>query len=99
MVAYAAIDVATLILCGTHSPGPSRAITRLMANTIPRAKHHTIRNAGHMSPLTHSAEVNQVTLQHLLTNSARDDERQPFRSGWTIGQARRTRQCRTLILH
>ena len=81
LAAYAAIDVATLILCGTHSPRPSRAITRLLADTLPRARHRTIRNAGHMSPITHSAEVNPVILEHLLIKSPRDDERRPFRSG------------------
>jgi pimeloyl-ACP methyl ester carboxylesterase len=80
LAAYAAIDVATLILCGTHSPGPSRAITRLLADTLPRTRHRTIRNASHMSPITHSAEVNPVILEHLLINSARDDERQAFPS-------------------
>src|SRR5262249_2905066 len=49
--AYAAIDVPTLIVCGTSSPAPSRAITRLLAETLPRARHRTIRNAGHMSPI------------------------------------------------
>jgi pimeloyl-ACP methyl ester carboxylesterase len=81
LAAYAAIDVATLILCGTRSPRPSRAITRLLADTLPRARHRTIRNAGHMSPITHAADVNPVILEHLRVNSLRDDERRPFRSG------------------
>jgi pimeloyl-ACP methyl ester carboxylesterase len=67
--AYAAIDVPTLILCGTRSPAPSRAITRLLAETLPRARHRTIRNAGHMSPITHPAEVNALVVEHVLMNS------------------------------
>jgi pimeloyl-ACP methyl ester carboxylesterase len=78
--AYAAIDVPTLILCGTRSPRPSRAITRLLADTLPRARHRTIRNAGHMSPITHSGLVNPAIVEHLLVNSARDEGRQPFAS-------------------
>ena len=70
LAAYAAIDVPTLILCGTRSPAPSRAITRLLAETLPRARHRTIRNAGHMSPITHPAEVNKLVLEHLLKNGA-----------------------------
>jgi pimeloyl-ACP methyl ester carboxylesterase len=70
LAAYAAIDVPTLIVCGTNSPAPSRAITRLLAETLPRARHRTIRNAGHMSPITHPAEVNALVLEHLLMNSA-----------------------------
>jgi pimeloyl-ACP methyl ester carboxylesterase len=80
LAAYAAIDVATLILCGTRSPRPSRAITRLLADTLTRARHRTIRSAGHMSPITHAADVNPVILEHLRVNSLRDDERRPFRS-------------------
>ena len=68
--AYAAIDVPTLIVCGTRSPAPSRAITRLLAETLPRARHRTIGDAGHMSPITHPAEVNALVVEHLLMNSA-----------------------------
>lgn len=70
LAAYAAIDVPTLILCGTSSPAPSRAITRLLAETLPRARHRTIRNAGHMSPITHAAEVNALVVEHVLVNRA-----------------------------
>jgi pimeloyl-ACP methyl ester carboxylesterase len=66
--AYAAIDVPTLIVCGTRSPAPSRGITRLLAEALPRARHRTIRNGGHMSPITHPAEVNALVLEHLLVN-------------------------------
>jgi pimeloyl-ACP methyl ester carboxylesterase len=77
LAAYAAIDVPTLIVCGTNSPAPSRAITRLLAETLPRARHRTIPNAGHMSPITHPAEVNALVLEHLLTNSAATCARPP----------------------
>jgi pimeloyl-ACP methyl ester carboxylesterase len=70
LAAYAAIDVPTLIVCGTSSPAPSRAITRLLAETLPDARHRTIRNAGHMSPITHPAEVNALVVEHLLMNRA-----------------------------
>jgi pimeloyl-ACP methyl ester carboxylesterase len=73
LAAYAGIDVPTLILCGTHSPAPSRAITRLLAETLPRARHRTIRDAGHMSPLTHPADVNALLLEHLMMNRADAD--------------------------
>jgi pimeloyl-ACP methyl ester carboxylesterase len=68
LAAYTAIDVPTLILCGTRSPAPSRAITRLLAETLPHARHRTIRGAGHMSPITHPAEVNGLVVEHLLSN-------------------------------
>jgi pimeloyl-ACP methyl ester carboxylesterase len=80
LAAYAAVEVPTLILCGALSPEPSRAITRLLAETLPRAKHRTIRNAGHMSPITHAADVSPVILEYLLTDCARSGEFQRLRS-------------------
>jgi pimeloyl-ACP methyl ester carboxylesterase len=77
LAAYAAIDVPTLILCGTRSPAPSRAITRLLAETLPRARHRTIRDAGHMSPITHPAEVNALVVEHVLMNGTSAGVRPP----------------------
>jgi pimeloyl-ACP methyl ester carboxylesterase len=68
LAAYTAIDVPTLILFGTRSPAPSRAITRLLAEILPHARHRTIRGAGHMSPITHPAEVNGLIVEHVLRN-------------------------------
>lgn len=67
---YAKIEVPTLILCGTRSPQPSREITRLLAEAMPSARHRTIADAGHMSPITHAAEVNRLILEHVSMNSA-----------------------------
>ena len=75
LAAYAGINVPTLILCGMHSPGPSRTIVRLLAEALPRARHCTVPDAGHMSPITHPAEVNRFILEHLSKNSAQTDTR------------------------
>lgn len=69
--AYADVDVPTLILCGTRSPDPSRVIARMLADTLPRARHRTVRDAGHMSPLTHPADVNPLIVGHILSSGAR----------------------------
>jgi pimeloyl-ACP methyl ester carboxylesterase len=66
--AYASIKVPTLILCGTRSPAPSRAITRLLAETLPHARHRTIAGAGHMSPIARPDDVNPLIVEHLLMN-------------------------------
>jgi pimeloyl-ACP methyl ester carboxylesterase len=71
LAAYAELDLPTLILCGTRSPAPARAVTRLLARTLPQARHRTIGNAGPMSPVTHPAVVNPLILEHLSMNSAR----------------------------
>ena len=75
LAAYAGINVPTLILCGTHSPGRSRTIVRLLAEALPRARHCTVPDAGHMSPITHPAEVNRFILEHLSKNGAQTDTR------------------------
>ena len=69
---YASLDVPTLIMCGTNSPAPSRLVTRLLTKTLPRARHRTIAYAGHMSPLTHQAQVAALALEHLRMHSAQD---------------------------
>lgn len=71
--AYASVDVPTLILCGTKSPGPSRTIARMLADTLPQARHRTVRDAGHMSPLTHPADVNPLVVGHILASGARPE--------------------------
>jgi pimeloyl-ACP methyl ester carboxylesterase len=74
LVDYARVTVPTLILCGTRSPRASREITRLLTDTLPNARHRTIRDAGHMSPLTHPVEVNALILEHLLTRCPHPNE-------------------------
>lgn len=78
LAAYASIDVPTLILAGTRSPKPARAITRLLAGTLPNARHRTVRDAGHMAPLTHPAQVNAEILVHLLAHRSRPGELRAF---------------------
>ncbi len=65
LATYARVVVPTLILCGTQSPEPSRMITRLLAETLPAARHRTIRGVGHMAPVTHPDDVNLPILAHL----------------------------------
>ena len=62
---YAGIEVPTLVLCGNLSPRASRQISRLLTEAMPHARHRTIRNAGHMSPLTHPADAAAHVAEHL----------------------------------
>jgi pimeloyl-ACP methyl ester carboxylesterase len=80
LAGYAAVDVPTLILCGTHSPRPSRAITRLLANALPRARHRTIRGGNHMSVITDAAKMTPIIVEHLLTSATRDHQWQAYTS-------------------
>lgn len=69
------LDVPTLILCGANSPGPSQLIAKLLADTIPHARHRVIADANHMSPITHPAQVNPLILEHLMRHRAPGDTR------------------------
>lgn len=66
----ARINVPTLILCGTHSPKPSRAITRRLTQVMPAARHRTIGFANHMAVLTRPEIVNPAIIEHLVQNAA-----------------------------
>ncbi len=81
LTAYAEIDVPTLILCGTHSPAPSRAITQLLCqrNACRSTPHDTY--ADHMSPINRAAEVNTLILEHLLTTPRRPPLKHPVQPG------------------
>jgi pimeloyl-ACP methyl ester carboxylesterase len=63
--AFAALDVATLCLVGSDSPASSRAVTRLLAKTLPRVSEVELAGVGHMGPVTHPDRVNPLIEQHL----------------------------------
>jgi pimeloyl-ACP methyl ester carboxylesterase len=45
------IDVPTLVMAGTRSPAVERAVCRVLAESLPRARLHVFEGAGHMGPL------------------------------------------------
>jgi len=63
--AFAALNVATLCLVGSDSPASSRAVTRLLAKTLPRVSEVELAGVGHMGPVTHPDRVNALIEQHL----------------------------------
>lgn len=66
--AYRRLTVPTLILGGTRSPRPARAVARRLAEALPDARHRTIRDAGHMAPVTHAADVNSHVVAHVASH-------------------------------
>jgi pimeloyl-ACP methyl ester carboxylesterase len=70
LIAYGRIEVPTLVLCGNRSPRPSRAITRLVAGALPRARHRTIDGGNHMAAITRPERVNPLIIEHVEANSA-----------------------------
>jgi pimeloyl-ACP methyl ester carboxylesterase len=63
--AFAALDVITLCLVGSDSPDSSRAVSTLLAKTLPRASEVELERVGHMGPVTHPDQVNALIEQHL----------------------------------
>jgi pimeloyl-ACP methyl ester carboxylesterase len=62
---YAAIAAPTLLIAGSRTRAPTRAIVDLLATTLPNAQVAILKGAGHMSPFTHPAELNRLILNYL----------------------------------
>ena len=62
---YAAIAAPTLVIAGSKTRAPTRAVADLLACALPNAKLALLPGAGHMSPFTHPAELNRLILDHL----------------------------------
>lgn len=67
--AYRSIVAPVLILCGEHTPAPTRRIAELLAYAIPSSQLQTVPGAGHMAPLTHAEFVNAAVRRHVLRNT------------------------------
>jgi pimeloyl-ACP methyl ester carboxylesterase len=62
---YAKIAAPTLLIAGSRTRAPTRAIVDLLAATLPHAQVAILKGAGHMSPFTHPAELNRLILDRL----------------------------------
>ena len=63
--AFAALDVPTLLLTGSHSKAAARAVVRLLTTTLPRLHVEELDGLGHMAPLTHPDRINPVVERFL----------------------------------
>jgi len=64
----AKLSTPTLVICGTLSPEPVRALTRLIAEANAQSRHRTIGGAGHMLPYTHRVQINRLMEEHLMSD-------------------------------
>ncbi len=71
---FAALSVPTFLIAGDQSPGPSRRIVELLAETFPIVSRETIKGAGHMSPFTHAETVTELiaAFLHRHAETSRD---------------------------
>ena len=58
--AFAALDVPALLLTGTGSALPARAVTTLLSSVLPRSETQELPGIGHMGPVTHPDVVNDA---------------------------------------
>jgi pimeloyl-ACP methyl ester carboxylesterase len=69
--AYARLRCPVLIIRGEHALAPTRLIAETLPSLLPNARLAVLAGAGHMGPLTHTAEVNALIAQHLTDIEAR----------------------------
>jgi len=63
--AYALLDLPVLYLEGSESPPSTRAVARLLTQTLPHVTSAELKDAGHMAPVTHPGLVNAAIQEHL----------------------------------
>ena len=63
----AELDIPTLSLCGEHSPGSTRAISRLLSETLPEVTLKEMTGMGHLGPITHGERINDQ-IEHFIRN-------------------------------
>jgi pimeloyl-ACP methyl ester carboxylesterase len=65
LIDYASVTAPTLLVVGSKTRAPARAVVDMLAAALPNATVKVLRGAGHMSPFTHPVEVNRLILDHL----------------------------------
>ncbi len=62
---YARIDAPALLVRGEATHAPCTRVVDQLRGTLPNVRPTTIRDAGHMAPLTHPEPVNAAIAAHL----------------------------------
>jgi len=63
--AIAGIGAPTLLICGGRTRTPARRVVEVLRRALPHTLHHEIAGAGHMSPLTHPANIAEAIRRHV----------------------------------
>jgi pimeloyl-ACP methyl ester carboxylesterase len=70
--AVAGIGAPMLLICGGRTRTPARRVVEVLRRALPHARHGEIADAGHMSPLTHPADIAEAIRRHVVSmNSQR----------------------------
>ena len=62
---FRTLDVPVLYLVGEHSPNSSKGVARLLAETLPQVETLQLEGLGHMAPITHPGDVNELIARFL----------------------------------
>lgn len=62
---YASVVAPTLLVVGSKTRAPARAVVEMLGATLPNSTVSVLRGAGHMSPFTHPSALNRLILDHL----------------------------------
>jgi len=73
--AYAPITAPVLLLRGEQSPAASRRTAAVLAAGLPAARLVEVAGAGHMGPLSHTREVNELIAKHIAAPPDRATDR------------------------
>jgi pimeloyl-ACP methyl ester carboxylesterase len=65
--AISGIGAPTLLICGGRTRTPARRVVELLRRTLPHTLYHEISDAGHMSPLTHPADIAEAIRRHAVS--------------------------------
>jgi lipase len=60
-----AIRAPMTVACGGETTAPDRRTSEVLRDAVAAAHHEVMAGAGHMSPLTHPAEVARIIREHL----------------------------------
>jgi len=71
LAAFRALDIPVLLMQGSETTPSSRAVSTLLARTLPRVETLTFGGMGHMGPLTHPTQVDAAIEDFLQRHSAR----------------------------
>jgi len=83
---YRSVNMPTRLIAGERTPKSARAIVDELAHILPNAHVQVLARAGHMSPVTHPAEVSRLVAEQIDYGEARAQ----LRSTWTLRGIRRS---------
>lgn len=65
--AYRSLPFPALLITGEHSPPAAQRVVARLGEALPAARVERIAGAGHMGPLTHGKQLNELLSAHLAS--------------------------------